>query len=298
MKKRIKLTEEGLIKIIRIIVEQVNLEDYDDSDFVDVFLLTFRQWLTEQIGEEIKKYPMSLLIKKFGWKFIKNYVHGGVEVPDWDDQHSEKDFDLSPWDFARYGREIVEKNKYNLPGLYKEEKFTEKYAKALNTIIESLDFPSYVSLKFTEDQPYRVNLTLIINFPEMIKDKEEWKFGRWEWREKLEHYIQNFLGVDLGNPSHGGLELRVVNTEHEGLEEWVKKVLNKSLKKEIRQLPGVADTVSRMGFDVDEKGGTLIVYFKNRSYWGGGLSRYEIINNIRNFLTEEGYGPNLKVKTA
>ena len=298
MKKRVKLTEEGLIRIIRTIVEQVNLNDYDDTDFIDVFIHVFRQWLVGQIGEDIKKYPMSLLIKKFGIKFIKDYIYDGERVPEWDYDDEDTNFQLSSWDLATFGKAIVMKNKYELPGLYKEEKFTEKYAKALDRIVESLDLPPFISIKFSEDQPYRVKITVIIDFIEMIKSKEELTYGKYELQKKLENYIKNFLGVDFGNPSHGELDLDITNTEYSGSNEWIKNVLNKSLKKQIKELPEVKDKITKMGFEIRENGASLILYFKS-NYWGsGGLSRYEIVGNIKKFLSEKGYGSNLKENTS
>lgn len=294
MKKRIKLTEEGLIKIIRTIVEQVNLDDYDDSDFVDVFIITFRKWLSEQIGDDIKKYPMSLLVKKFGKKFIKDYIYDGEEVRDieLDDDYA---LSLSAWDFINYGKKIVEKNKYQLPSLYKEEKFTEKYAKSLERIVENIGLPPYATIEFNEDQPYRVSFTVIIDFPQMLKDSEKLESGKYDWQRSLEHYIKNFLGVDFGNPSHGELNLSFRDTEYKGAQDWIKNVLNKSLKKEIKNLPDVADNVSRMGFELGENKGVLKLYFKDRYSWTGKSSRYQIKDSVKKFLSNKGYGPNLTV---
>jgi hypothetical protein len=60
MKKIVKLSEEKLEKIISTIIEQVqNLDDYAEEDFIEAFLVTFRQWVTEKLGDESKKYPLS-----------------------------------------------------------------------------------------------------------------------------------------------------------------------------------------------------------------------------------------------
>ena len=59
MKKVIKLSEEKLGEIISLIMEQVKLEDYEEEDFIEGFLITFRQWITEKLGDESKKYPLS-----------------------------------------------------------------------------------------------------------------------------------------------------------------------------------------------------------------------------------------------
>ena len=66
MKKVIKLSEEKLERIVNLVLEQVNLNDYEEEDFYDAYFSTFRQWIVEKLGEDIKKYPLSYLLRKYG----------------------------------------------------------------------------------------------------------------------------------------------------------------------------------------------------------------------------------------
>ncbi len=105
MKKVIKLSEEKLGKIISQIMEQVNLEDYEDEDFIEGFLITFRQWITEKLGDESKKYPLSYLLKKYGSDFEKEM---GIHVGYGDSSN------FSHYRLLRSGKSLAEKEKYSL----------------------------------------------------------------------------------------------------------------------------------------------------------------------------------------
>ena len=69
MKKVIKITEEELKKLIPVLLEEFNLNDYSDEDFVEVFVKYFRNWVKKKHGDEIGGYPMSLLFKKYTNEF-------------------------------------------------------------------------------------------------------------------------------------------------------------------------------------------------------------------------------------
>ena len=61
---KITLNKSEMIKFVSMIVEQVNLDGYNDEDFVEVFVNLFRPWVKSKHGDEVGKYPMSYLIKK------------------------------------------------------------------------------------------------------------------------------------------------------------------------------------------------------------------------------------------
>jgi hypothetical protein len=289
MKRTLKLREEEFIGLVQTILEQINLDDYEDTDFVDVFIYSFRQWLQSEIGDNVKKYPMSLLLKKFGKKFIKYYIFDGDEDIDDDDEY------ISHYDLSRWGKKIVEKQKYQLPGLYPERKFTEKYSKALEPIVKSLDLPDYITLEFVEEVPYRVDVKVNVNFPQMMASKEPNNQRSNNIENNLTNYLTNFLGVEFGNPAHGELHLSVNSFEHVGLEAWTKNVFNKVLKKEIKQLPH-ADEISRMVLEIKERRATLKIYFKSDNWRFSYTEKRELIKKIEEFLKKKGYGPNLHVE--
>jgi len=73
MKKIHKLTESDLERIVKTVLENFNPSEYEDEDFVEVFLNYFRPWVRKKHGDEIGQYPLSLLIKNHINEFSKDY---------------------------------------------------------------------------------------------------------------------------------------------------------------------------------------------------------------------------------
>ena len=70
MKKTIKITESELKNLIPILLEEFDINDYSDEDFVEVFVKYFRNWVKKKHGDEIGGYPMSYLFKKYEDEFL------------------------------------------------------------------------------------------------------------------------------------------------------------------------------------------------------------------------------------
>lgn len=282
MKKILTLTESELIGVVRRITEQVNLNDYSAEDFFDVFFQVFRQWVFEKLGEESKKYPMSLLLKKYGPEFAeeKGLVHRGAR----------SEFDSSHYSLEHYGKELVKNAHYTLPASYKDEKFTEKYAKAIPHFVSMLELPSFVSLSFVENEPNRVKLSINVNFDEWMKSPKKYSVSEYSILSKLKKTFEDFGGVDFGNPAHGEVEMNYSSMKDSVADEWVKKVLNKTLKKSIRELP-IGHLLHSIRFKPSTGGGEISLVFKDRATYEG---KRKMTDQTRELLTQLGYGPNLK----
>lgn len=283
MKKTITLTESELIGMVKRIAEQVNLNDYSAEDFYDVFFQVFRQWISERLGEDSKKYPMSLLLKKYGPEFAeqKGLIHRGAR----------SEFDSSHYSLEHYGRELVKKAHYTLPASYKDEKFTEKYAKAIPHFLSMLELPSFVNLTFTENEPNRVRLNIDTNYDEWLKYPTRYNVSEYNITQKLKKIFEDFGGVDFGNPAHGEVEMNYNSSLYENSSaEWVKKVLNKTLKKSIRELP-IGHLLHSIRFKPSSSGGDITLVFKDRATFEG---KRRMTEQTRELLTQLGYGPNLK----
>ena len=76
MKKIHTLTESDLERIVKTVLENFNPSEYQDEDFIEVFLNYFRPWVKKTHGDEIGQYPLSLLIKNHIDEFIEDY---GIE---------------------------------------------------------------------------------------------------------------------------------------------------------------------------------------------------------------------------
>jgi hypothetical protein len=275
MKKTITLNESELVGVIHKIVESYNNDSYDDSDYIEVFLKFFRPWVKEKHGDEISNYPLSYLVKKYISEFVQ-------------------DFEIDPLstilgyrdnirNVAAVGKALVQKGKIKLASLQSKEKFTEKYKKQLDFLVNRLELPDFIKLDFIEEITYNVIGRVRVDWEKLIKYPTDKTFRANDISRELKNKIENFLGVELGNPTYGQLSL-TFNKAYVGVEDWVKKTLNKEIKKEVRSLPR-ASILHAIKFETnsDKFGGELKLSFKN---WNG---RNDFKKQVENLLQELGY---------
>ena len=108
--------------------------------------------------------------------------------------------------------------------------------------------------------------------------------------QKLKKIFEDFGGVDFGNPAHGEVEMNYSSLNQNGSDEWVKKVLNKTLKKLIRELP-IGHLLHSIRFKPSSGGGEITLVFKDRATYDG---KRRMTEQTRELLTQLGYGPNLR----
>ena len=178
------LTEQDIKRIVTRVSEQVDVSEYEESDFIEVFVKFFRPWIKKFHGDEVSEYPMSHLVKKYNADFIKDH---GIEIRD---RYYSNDLKK----LVDIGKALVVKGTHNLPSLKKEGRFLEKYDKGLNMLIQYLDLPSFMKIKFREDKPYNVGVWIEANFDEMLKYDGE-VLDNSKYMESLKNYISSFLGV-------------------------------------------------------------------------------------------------------
>jgi hypothetical protein len=286
MSRKIVITEEKICEIIHLVLEQsVDLSNYEDEDFFDAYFILFRQWLSKKLGEDVKKYPTSFLLKKYGRKFEKEI---GIDNPETLDDEPENDnlqYHFNRYQIRTLIKSLVDKGKYSLPRIDVEKKFTEKFAKALPSMVERLELPDYVSVEFKEEQPNEVLVKFNIDFPKMVKSTDS--LGRSYLNAnglltKLKSYLHNFLGVDFGNPLYGEVEMETSDINYVGLDEWTKNVLNKKIKKDIKNLPE-GPNIQRVNFEV--RSGSATMKFVTRSW----RNREELRAQIKDYLKRNGY---------
>jgi len=281
MKKVAVLTERRIQKIVSIVKEAIN--DYADEDYLEAFLIMFRQWITEKLGEESKKYPLSLLLNKYGTEF-----EDAVGVKD-SYYNYEDNATYSPYRLKRVARDLVKKGKYVLPNLRVEEKFTEKYKKIISHFLRQIEIPDYVTVKFTEDKPNEVTIWADVDFPTMIKQPKYKNISVNNIEHKLREYLENYVGVEFGNPVYGKVHMSMGKLNFVGLDEWVKNVLNKKIKKDIKAI--APNLIHGIRFETFGGKATLKVVFKD-SGWG---RRNDAMKKIREYVQNEGYSPDVLV---
>jgi hypothetical protein len=283
MAKLLTLNQKELIAMVKTIVEQVDVDfsQYDDNDFFDAFVYIFRNWLNNKLGEESKKYPFSYLLNKYGQEFVKEGLGDNYSRYFGNDKIS-----FSSYQIPRITQYLIKHGVHSLPTLRQEEKFTEKYAKQIPRLIKHLlKIPSYVKLVITEDRPYEITIAARIDYPSYLKSEEPF-YRENILQKELGKIFQDYMGIELGNPSHGQLRLTsysVLDNE----DEWIKNVLNKQIKKGIKELPG-GKYVHSIKFQpkVHLNSELKIVFNKSLPSL---IKKYEFKNSALKYIKDLGY---------
>lgn len=276
MKKKLTLTESRLVKVINKIVESYSDERYDDEDYMEVFLHYFRPWVRKKHGDEVGEYPLSYLTKKYMKDFVEDNGMNAEQVL-WSYRNNITNA-------ISVGKNLVNNGKHKLSSLRSQEKFTERFKKPLEFFVNNMNLPEFMKINFIENTPYRVQAELIVDWVPLIKYQGEKTFNYDSIKRELEQRIKDFLGVELGNPTHGQLSFHF--TKHYiGVEDWVKNSLNKEIKKEIRALPNsrILHAIKFGERGGSTLGGELKFSFKT---WSG---KSEFIKAVKNLLKAMGY---------
>lgn len=279
MKKVLSLTESELIKVINRIVESYSDDVYNDEDYVEVFFHYFRPWVKKNHGDEIGEYPLSYLVKKYVAEFATdNGMHPDNVIFGYRNNITNA---------ANIGKKLVQQGKHKLPSLRSQEKFTEKYKKPLEFFISELNLPDYIKFDLIEENPYNILVIFDINWEGLIKYQGTEKVKPDAVVKELTQRISDFLGIEIGNPTYGQLSLKS-KKDYVGIDEWVKKSLNKEIKKKFRELPN-SGILHAIKFETKsyELGGELKLSFKS---WNG---RNDFIKNAKELLQSMGYNTNI-----
>ena len=279
MKKVLSLTESELIKVINRIVESYSDDVYNDEDYVEVFFHYFRPWVKKNHGDEIGEYPLSYLVKKYIGEFA---LDNGIN-PD----NNIFSYKNNLANAANVGKNLVKQGKHKLPSLRSQEKFTEKYKKPLEFFVSELNLPDFIKFELIEENPYNILVIFDVNWEGLIKYQGTEKVKPDAVVKELTQRISDFLGIEIGNPTYGQLSLKL-KKDYVGIDEWIKKTLNKEIKKKFRELPN-SRILHAIKFETKsyELGGELKLSFKS---WNG---RNDFIKNAKELLQSMGYNTNI-----
>ena len=188
---------------------------------------------------------------------------------------------------ANVGKNLEKQGKHKLPSLRSQEKFTEKYKKPLEFFISELNLPDYIKFDLIEENPYNILVVFDVNWEGLIKYQGTEKIKPDAVVKELTQRIKDFLGIEIGNPTYGQLSLKL-KKDYVGIDEWIKKTLNKEIKKKFRELPN-SRILHAVKFETKsyELGGELKLSFKS---WNG---RNDFIKNAKELLQSMGYNTNI-----
>jgi hypothetical protein len=272
------LTEQDIKRIANIVKEQIDVSEYEDSDFIEVFVKYYRPWIKKFHGDEVGEYPMSYLVAKYLKDFNTDY---GIVI---NDIYYRSDL----LKIIEIGKALARKGFHKLPSLKKQGMFLEKYKKGLDMLIDYLDLPKFMEIKFHEKKPYSVSAWIETDFDEMLKYDGEIK-DNLKYMGKLKNYISSFLGVEYGSTAHGNLQLDTQGPVFEGEEEWVKNIFNKKIKTAIKNLPNAKYTVHSTKLIVHRNSFSAEIILTFRQ--GNWRIESDIKESVREVLLSMGYDP-------
>jgi len=285
--RKITLNQKEMTNFVSMIVEQVNLSGYEDEDFVEVFLNLFRPWVKSNHGDEVSKYPMSYLVKKYFQEFTTDY-----------NIDSDR-YGTTIKKIISAGRDIVRYGKYELPSLNSNKKFTERFKKHLDYFISNFDVPDYVKFEITEDSPNDVDIMSVVDFQKLIKSDNTNVFSPSSFSKKLREYLENYLGVEFGSPVHGKLDLYIPSSpKYVGVDEWIKTEFNRNIKKQIKELPSANRNISSLKFILRASyrlGGEIKIGWKRDSRWS---EHHDVKKSVRELLSNMGYNTEILEVTS
>lgn len=288
MKKVLTLNHSEMTKFIRNIVESLDgeLDRYTELDLYDAFIQIFRNWLKNKIGDEQLKLPFSYLLKKYSKDFLRE-VLGDYGEKYLDRHYSEG---VSPYLIRQLVSDLVSKGVHKLPSLRTDIKITERFKKVIDKFISKLNLPPHVKIELNEERPGEIDGEILVDFQTFLMDKDN-PVNANELNNRFRKFFQDSLGIDLDNPTHGGLEFNM-NRVFVGEDDWIKNVLNKKIKKEIKKIP-FGDSLASVKFSVHTNSANLELRFKSSSDWG---PRRGFRDKVKEYLQSLGYN-NVSVST-
>lgn len=256
------------------------LDDYDNMDFYEVFIKSFRRWSSEKLSEEEKDGPLSYLLLKHGNQFVTDMLGSGHQLT--------KSFT----DANRYtmgtnsvlvGKQLVIKGLQKLPSMRKKELFMDTYGKHLKRFVKSLNIPSWIKIEYEEYVPYDLKIIITYDYDNFLKeDTQSDKIN--QIKRRIKEFIIDTLGMNIGNPMHGGLRF---NTDtRTNVDGWVKKILNGVIKKDIKNIDGADRIVHSIKFESMSNSAELKIVRKSTVSW----SAFDPFRGkVRDYLASKGY---------
>lgn len=299
LKRKIVLTESELVNLAMRIAEQVNLDLYDDEDFLDAFFQSFRVYVSRFHGTKSLNYPISYLLRKYSKPYVLHHLgmeglkkharyYEGDDIDTFGD-----DFVISRWDAIEIIKEIINKDKYQLPKLFQKEKFTEKFNSIIDRYIkEEMGLPDYVRVTLDEPDPHYFIVNVYTDVDKWFKDPNKVSVQRRSIEDKLKKFMENYLGLEFGTVKYGQSEFGSTNNQNhfEGLDSWIKNELNGKIKKAFKASPE-SKYVKSIKFDIDGNRGSLIPTYNSSTGYQG---RTKVFEEYTKLLNSMGYGPNLR----
>jgi hypothetical protein len=255
---------------------EIDLSLLTTDDYQDYWNQFLRFYADESGKNFSKKIPISYLDKVLRDEIIEKYK---LNVPSYS---SRKYVDIV--------KQLIQKGAIEFETFRPEQKFTEKYANPLSKIISRIKINPKYKITVNEDRPNEIYVRVDIDTDDWLKLSNEDKREANNFHGELTTNIQKFLGVEFGSPAHGKLNMNGYGTNVMNGDEWITNVMNKKIKKEIKESI-FNEYIQRMSIKItNDKLKISIISPRNR-----GMNRYwEVRTQFEKFMKDlfEKYGYN------
>ena len=140
--------------------------------------------------------------------------------------------------------------------------------------------PEWLTVSFEEYSPYKVLMTFNIDFPSMMKiggGEDNISTYFYEFTEQLE----NYMGIKLGSPSHGDLDIENTMSLN-GINEFSKPKFQKELKAQIKSLRMGHRDIHSIKITLSDRGMIVQINFGRSVGWS---ERRQSVVAIKDFLS-------------
>jgi hypothetical protein len=230
---------------------ELDIYQLTNADLEDYWYQFLRFYAKETGKNFSSKVPISYLDKILRAEIVEKYE---LDVPRYLQGSS-----------PSLTKQLIKKGAIEFETFRPEQKFTEKYEKALSKIISKININPKYNVRLSEERPNEVRLDIGINIEDWLKlslkDKQEAN----NFSGILRTNILKLLGIEFGSPAHGKLQINDYGTTIKGVDEWITKVMNKKIKKEIKS-SDFGKSIQRMSIKVDRDKLSISIV---QPRWGG-----------------------------
>jgi hypothetical protein len=222
---------------------ELDIYQLTNADLEDYWYQFLRFYAKETGKNFSSKVPISYLDKTLRNEIVEKYE---LEVSRYTSS--------SP---SSLTKQLINKGAIEFETFRPEQKFTEKYEKALSKIISKININPKYNVRLSEEQPNEIRLDISIDIEDWLKLSTKDKIDANNFGGKLRTNILKLLGVELQINDYG--------TNIKGIDEWITKVMNKKIKKEIKS-SDFGKSIQRMSIKVDRDKLSISIV---QPRWGG-----------------------------
>ena len=147
--------------------------------------------------------------------------------------------------------------------------------------------PKY-TVEFLEERPNEVRLNIDIDIEDWLKLSTKDKIEANNFAGNLRTNIRKFLGVDFGSPVHGRLQINHYGTVVRNGDEWIKNVMNKKIKKEIKESI-FSGFIQRMSIKIDKDKLKISIVQPRGNRFGYSENRTNFYRFMNDLFEKYGY---------